>query len=119
MRIIQDESIGQASLPPVLARSDLTVSDFLDWRAGNAPDSHLLAAYVAYPMKYTLVPLPFRLTDPVKDHVAQLIDHSLKNENRILFVTSDPAWISWFDQQFEKAGFTSRWIKPNMYSVGI
>lgn len=119
MRIIQNESAGQSSLPPVMARSDLTESDFHNWQAGNAPDSYLFAAYVAYPMKNTLVPLPFRLTDPVKDHVAQLIDQSLKNEKKILFVTSDPSWIPWFDQQFAKAGFTSRWIKPNVYSVGI
>ena len=119
MRVIQNESTGQLSLPPVLARSDLTESDFLDWQEGNASESYLFAAFVAYPMKNTLVPLPFRLTDPVKDHVAQLIDHSLKNENKIIFVTSDPSWISWFDEQFEKAGYTSRWIKPNIYSVGI
>jgi len=117
MRIIQNESTG--SLPPVMARSGLTESDFKDWQAGNVPGSYLFAAFVAYPMKNTLVPLPFRLTDPVKDHVAQLIDHSLKNENKIIFVTSDPSWISWFDQEFEKAGYTSRWIKPNVYSVGI
>ena len=102
-----------------MARSGLTESDFLDWQAGNAPDSYLFATFVAYPMKNTLVPLPFRLTDQVKDHVVQLIDHSLKNENKIIFVTSDPSWIPWFDEQFEKAGFTSRWIKPNIYSVGI
>jgi hypothetical protein len=119
MRVIQSESTGQLSLPPVLARSDLTESDFLDWRAGNAPDSYLFAAYVAYPMKNTLVPLPFRLTNPVKDYVVQLIDSSLKNENKIIFVTSDPGWISWFDEQFAKAGYTSRWIRPNIYSVGI
>ncbi|HEY4089629.1 MAG TPA: glycosyltransferase family 39 protein [Bryobacteraceae bacterium] len=119
MRIIQNESAGQSSLPPVISRSDLTESDFLDWRAGNAPDSYLFAAYAAYPMKNTLVPLPFRLTNPVKDHVEQLIDHSLKNENKIIFVTSDPSWIPWFDEQFENAGFTSRWVKPNLYSVGV
>jgi hypothetical protein len=119
MRIIQDESAGQLSLPPVLARSDLTESDFLDWRAGNTPDSYLFAAYVAYPMKNRLVPLPFRLTDPVKDYMAQLLDGSLKNERKVLFVTSDPGWIPWFTEQFEKAGFTSRWVKPNVYSVGI
>jgi hypothetical protein len=119
MRVIQNESAGQLSLPPVLARSDLTESDFLDWRAGNAPDSYLFAAYVAYPMKNQLLPLPFRLTDPVKDYVVELIDGPLKSENKVLFVTSDPGWIPWFDEQFQKAGFTSRWIKPNVYSVGI
>ncbi len=119
MRIIQNESAGQPSLPPVLARSDLTESDFLDWQAGNVPGSYLFAGYVAYPMKNTLVPLPFRLTEPVKDHVEQLIGHSLKNENKIIFVTSDPGWTSWFDQEFKNAGYTSRWIKPNIYSVGI
>ena len=119
MRVIHNESAGQSSLPPVLARSDLTESDFLDWQAGNAPDSYLFAAFVAYPMNNTLVPLPFRLTDPVKDHVVQWIHHSLENENKVLFVTSDPSWIPWVDEQFEKAGFTSRWVKPNIYSVGI
>jgi hypothetical protein len=119
MRIIQNESAGQRSLPPVIARSDLIESDFKDWQAGNAPGSYLFAAYAAYPIKNTLVPLPNRLTEPVKDHIVQLIDHSLKNENKIIFVTSDPSWISWFDQQFEKAGYTSRWITPNIYSVGI
>jgi len=39
MRVIQNESTGQLSLPPVIARSDLTESDFLDWQAGNAPGS--------------------------------------------------------------------------------
>jgi hypothetical protein len=119
MRVIQNESAGQLSLPPVVARSDLTESDFLDWQAGNAQDSYLFAAFVAYPMKNTLVPLPFRLTDPVKDHVVQLIDGSLKSDNKIIFVTSDPSWTPWFDEQFERAGFTTRWIKPNNYSVGI
>ncbi|HVW08200.1 MAG TPA: glycosyltransferase family 39 protein [Bryobacteraceae bacterium] len=119
MRVVQNESTGQASLPPVLARSDLTESDFLDWQAGNAPNSYLFAAFVAYPVKNRLVPLPFRLTDAVKDHVLELIEHSLKNENKIIFVTSDASWVPWMDKQFEKAGYTSRWISPNVYSVGI
>ena len=119
MRVIQNESAGQSSLPPVLARSDLTESDFLDWKAGNAPDSYLFAAFAAYPMENALIPLPYRLTDPVKEHVLQLIDHSLKNDKKILFVTHEPSWIPWIDEQFGKAGFTTRWIKPNRYSVGV
>ncbi len=118
MRVIQNESKGQRSLPPVLVRSDLTESDFHDWQAGNAPQSYLFAAFVAYPMKNTLEPLPYRLTDPVKEHVVQLID-SLKNENKIIFVTHEPAWIPWFDEQFKKSGFTTRWMTPNHYSVGV
>jgi hypothetical protein len=119
MEVIENESAGQSSLPPVLVRSDLTESNFHDWQAGNVPQSYLFAGFVAYPMKNTLVPLPYRLTDPVKDHVVQLIDHSLSNEHKILFVTNNPSWIPWIDEQFEKAGFASRWIKPNHYSVGV
>ena len=119
MRIIHDESAGQSALPPVLARSDLTEADFHDWRAGSDPASYLYAAFVAYPVKNPLLPLPYRLTDPVKQHIGQLLHGSLSQQDKVIFITHDLSWISWVDEQFARAGFTNRWAKPNDYYVGV
>ncbi len=119
MQIIRDESKGRSILPPVLARSDLTEADFKDWRAGNTPGSYLYSSFVAYPMSNPLLPLPYRLTAPVKDYVVHLLRGDLTKQDKIIFVTHDISWIAWMDEQFEQVGYSSRWTKPNDYFVGV
>jgi len=120
MSIIQEESAGaQANLPPVLFRSELPESDFYDWRAGNAPNSYLFAPFAAYPMKNDLLPLPYRLTAEVRDHVANLIATRLASSEKVIFVTHEVLWIPWFEERFEQAGFKYRWVQPNNFYVVV
>jgi hypothetical protein len=119
MRTIAEESAGQATPPPVLARSQLVESNFNDWQAGNVPGSHLYASFVAYPMKNELVPLPYALTDSGKAHVADLIRGVLKDRQEVLFVSPNESWVSWMDEEFQHNGFSVRWVKPNKYYIGV
>ncbi len=119
MQIVQDESKGRNTLPPVLVRSDYTESDFKDWRAGNTPGSYLYSPFVAYPMNNALLPLPYRLTASVKEYVSQMLGAELKKQDKVIFITHDIFWIAWMDEKFEQAGFSNRWTKPNDYYVGV
>lgn len=119
MDIIRNESVAQAIPPPVLYRSELPESAFYDWRAGNAPNSYLFAPFVAYPMPNALLPLPYRLTQEVKDYVADLIAVRLKDNPKVILATTEPFSVTYFDERFEQAGFKSRWAHPNNFYVAV
>jgi hypothetical protein len=117
VQLIESASANSGELPPVLFRSELPESDFYNWRAGNAPESYLYTPFAAYPIKNRLVPLPYRLTAEIKEHIVSLIAADLKNTSKVIFVTRDPLWIPWVEDQFERAGFTYKWIQPNSFFV--
>lgn len=116
MRVIRDES-ASADRPPVLFQSTLVESNFYDWRAGNSPESYLLAPFAAYPVKNELLPLPYALTDDVKAHVQHLLQTDLKNRRKVILVPHDVLWIHWFVERFQEAGFTYRFVRPNAWWV--
>jgi mannosyltransferase len=120
MNIVRAESAaGSASLPPVFFRSELPESDFYNWRAGNAPGSYLFAPFVAYPMRNELLPLPYGLTAEVKAHVAGLLATRLKTVPKVILITHEALWIPWFQEVFERAGYSIRWTEPNNFYVVV
>jgi hypothetical protein len=117
--VIRQESVRTRSLPPVFFRSELVESSFYDWRSGNAKGSYLYAPFVAYVMPNPLLPLPYRLTDEVKEQVAGWLESGLKDRSEVLLVTHEESWIPWFTNRFETAGFGARVLRPNGFCVVV
>ena len=117
--IIRHESARARDLPPVFFRSELPESDFYNWRAANAKDSRLYAPFVAYPMPNPLLPLPYRFTQEVKEHVSGLLESGLKDRSKVLLVTRDASCIPWFAGRFAAAGFGARVLQPNSFYVVV
>ena len=93
MRMIHEESKDPADLPPVMAGSDLVESNYYNWEAGNTPGGYLFAPFAAYPIKNRLLPpLHARLTEPVRDHIVQLLEGSLKYRDKVIVLTHDRTW---------------------------
>jgi hypothetical protein len=123
MRIIQAESTSQVP-PPVLFCSQLPESNFYNWRAGLRSDSYLYTAFVAYPMKNRLVPLPASLSDDAKRYVEQELQTDLAHVPEILFVDHEEfgfktTWNDWMIARMKQAGFEAAIQKPNSYWVII
>ena len=117
---IRSES-AKGTPPPVLFSSPLPESNFENWRTG-APGSHFYAPFVAYPVPNQILLLPYRFTDEVKQHIAELLRTELRDRPEILFVAHQvlaDSWKAWILQTMTTAGFTATIEHPNVYYVII
>jgi hypothetical protein len=120
MRIIRTES-AKGVPPPVFFCSPLPESNFYNWRAGVAA-SYLYAPFVAYPVPNEFLPLPYRLTDEVKEHISRVINTELIDKPEVLFITHQTlvnSWMPWMLQRMKEAGFDAKVEQPNAYTVII
>jgi len=75
--------------PPVFYSSPLPESNFYNWQDGLSGASRFYAPFVVYPIKNQLLPLPYRLTDPVKSHISNTIQTQLKDQPEVIFITHE------------------------------
>jgi hypothetical protein len=116
--IIRSEN-AKGTPPPILFSSPLPETNFEDWRAG-APGSHAYAPFVAYPVPNRILLLPYRFTDEVKQHVAELVRTELRDKPEVLFMAYQvfaESWESWLLQTMKDAGYTATVEHPNGYYV--
>jgi Dolichyl-phosphate-mannose-protein mannosyltransferase len=117
MEIIHAES--NASAPPVFFSSPLPESNFYNWRSGLTAESYLYAAFVAYPIKNKLLPLPYRLTPDAQSYVSEKLQTDIAQEREVLFITHEKDWEPWMIARMKEAGFEAVVQQPNIYTVII
>jgi hypothetical protein len=119
LQIVRSETRTNAGLvTPLIYPSELPESNAYNWRAGNVPQSYLFAPFVAYPITNPLIPLPHSITSDARTFLSAQAD-ALANRDRVLLIARDPAWVRLILAEFEKRGFTSRWVQPNAFYVAV
>jgi len=94
---------------PVFFPSLLFESQFYNWRAGNQPESWLMAPLTAYPIRNPVFPLPGAPTSDVKDYISGIIDSQFGETREVVFVAMTDRW----------KDFASDWVTERMHLAGF
>jgi hypothetical protein len=94
---------------PVFFPSLLFESQFYNWRAGNQPESWLMAPLTAYPVRNPVFPLPGAPTSDVKDYISGIIDSKFGETREVVFVATTERW----------KDFASDWVTERMHLAGF
>jgi hypothetical protein len=91
--------------------------------AGSQKTITYTLAFLAYPMKNRLLPLPYRLTDEVKTHMSKVIQSELANKPKVIFVAYENPMEFELEflvsAQMKTAGSNAQLLQPNAYTVII
>lgn len=108
---------------PVFFPSLLFESVFYDWRAGNQPDSWLMAPLTAYPVRNSVFPLPGAPTPDVKDYMNGIIDSKFGETREVVFVATTDRWkdfaSDWVTQRMHLAGFQVALHKEGSFTAFV
>ena len=91
---------------PVLVRSGLVESAYVDWRSDSERLGYLFSPLLVYPPAGQVIRLPYITTGKVLEYFEEVLS-TLDHENRVLFVTSElSGWLDhWIGGRLAGAGF--------------
>jgi hypothetical protein len=96
---------GNTSMP-VVVRSGLVESAYLDWRSESASLGYLFAPLLIYPPAGRVIRMPYIFHSTAREYFEEVVT-KLNSESRVLLVTSEPE------------GWLDHWIGGRLAGVGF
>jgi mannosyltransferase len=99
-------AIARHAQAPTFVTSGLVDSNGEDWEHGLAPDSYLFAPLTAYPLRTTVLPLPYFLTMDGAASVREALARPLGQAGRLVLLSrSSGDAVPWFEQELAHRGY--------------
>ena len=111
MQIVR--SVARDSEMPVLVRSTLLESTFMDWQANPTVGNYLYAPLYRYRPAGRVLPLPFDFDEKARRYLEEISSSLLERTNQFLFVSyeGDLKYRGWLEGRLGGAGFRQQPIE--------